>query len=75
MEGGRPCAASANSARWCHPWRRTDDTPINLRGSLNVPLTVTASVSVNLAAAVAGERRGPVLSIEAKWRLLRSPSF
>jgi hypothetical protein len=52
-----------------------DEASINLRGSLNVPITPTASVSVNLVAPVVGERRGPVLSIKANWRLLRSPSF
>ena len=52
-----------------------EETSINLRGSLNIPITGTASVSVNLAAPVKGERRGPVLSIKGNWRLLRSGSF
>lgn len=52
-----------------------EDTSINLRGTLNVPITPTASVSVVLAAPVVGERRGPVLSIKGNWRLLRSLSF
>jgi hypothetical protein len=52
-----------------------DQASINLRGSLNVPVTATSSVSLNLVAPVVGERRGPVLSIKANWRLLRSPSF
>jgi hypothetical protein len=52
-----------------------EETSINLRASLNVPVTPTASVSVNLAAPVHGERHGPILSIKANWRLLRSTSF
>jgi hypothetical protein len=48
---------------------------IHLRGSLNVPVTATTSVSVNLAAPLVGERRAPVLSIKGNWRLLRSRSF
>lgn len=52
-----------------------DDTSINLRGTLNVPVTPTTSISVVLAAPVVGERRGPVLSIKGNWRLLRSRSF
>ncbi|HST63478.1 MAG TPA: hypothetical protein VLK84_32505, partial [Longimicrobium sp.] len=48
---------------------------INFRASLNVPVTSTASVSVNLVAPMVGERRGPVLSIKGNWRLLRSRSF
>jgi hypothetical protein len=52
-----------------------EEASINFRASLNVPVTSTASVSVNLAAPLHGERRGPILSIKANWRLLRSTSF
>jgi hypothetical protein len=61
-------------------WRTTDsasgdDASLELRGSLNVPVLPTASVSLNLAAPLVGERRTPVLSIKANWRLLRSRTF
>jgi hypothetical protein len=52
-----------------------EETSINLRGTLNVPVTPTTSVTINLAAPLKGERRGPVLSIKANWRLLWSRSF
>ncbi|HSU16813.1 hypothetical protein [Longimicrobium sp.] len=52
-----------------------DDTSIELRGSVNVPVFPTASVSLNLAAPLVGARRAPVLSIKANWRLLRSRTF
>lgn len=60
---------------------RTDElaaderTNVNLRGSLNVPVTPTASVSLNLAAPVSGDLPGPVLTIKGNWRLLWSRWF
>lgn len=52
-----------------------DRTSIGLTGTLNVPVTPTSSVTLNFVAPVRGERRGPVLSIKANWRLLWSQSF
>lgn len=52
-----------------------ETTSIGLTGTLNVPVTPTSSVTLNFVAPVRGERRGPVLSIKANWRLLWSQAF
>ena len=43
---------------------------LNLRGSLNVPITNTYNISLSVGLPVVGETIGPVLSINANWNLL-----
>jgi hypothetical protein len=52
-----------------------NETRIDLRGSINVPVTATTSVALNFSRPIIGEGPGPVLSIKANWRLLWSEAF